>query len=1172
MTSATSVPLTASTRRLWGKSDRQANTSWLPLYVHLSDAGRVAGYLWDDWLPQGTRDVIAKEFGDPRDPHAQRRARQLLVFLASIHDLGKATPVFQSQPTTFAQGHEGESLSDDHLLKLFQPETDGGAGFTCSIGLTTNKPTHAIAGQVLLRQFLEQNNFPIMDSGTHKAKFVAGDVCDSLACILGGHHGKEPTKENERQAKKQVDALAYTSEGNESNLNRLTSQSASQSISQSSGLNDVTLDTYCTPWNSARTDLIRWALSFSRFDMTWQWKRSLSAQTQTLLTGCVIMADWIASDQDVFPLVPLTHYGTIVTQDHFADSENHSETENPLDLTTTEGLKERVRQGWKAFGLEAPWKDPDSPTDINQLFHSRFGLPDTVEPRPVQNKAFEIAANGNDPRLLVIEAPMGEGKTEAALAAAEVLARRTGRSGVCVALPTMATTDAMFSRVVTWLHHLPESRDKNGQRSKTVYLAHSNAALNPQFARIAGISRRMREEQQSGEQEEERAHSVLASINEDEENAADHSFGSHSSADRSSSFLVRDSADDVIASDWMWGRKKGILSNFVICTVDQVLMASLRMKHAVLRDLALANKVIVIDECHAYDSYMRCYLQRALEWFGSCGTPVILLSATLPQQMKERYVTAYRRGYCSFKAIGLPRQLAKNIYQPSDYQLTDAVRSADGYPLITALDGEQVKSFATPPAASRATTVTLHVIGDSDHEFLTTVLNLVKNGGCCGVICDTVKRAQEAYDIIKQSRQFDPDHELRLLHSRFINVDRMQKEGELRKLIGPPSPTVTRPRRLVVIGTQVLEQSLDIDFDAMITDIAPVDLLFQRLGRLHRHHRGDHECERPENLRTPHCFIRGIQQWDGDKPLFEMPKGSDASAHNDNSPRHFTGISWSTKEAKGVYPAASLYETLDVLGLHASHASCTVHLPSDIASCVRRAYDPTRSATLLPSSWQSDYQIAVDARADHEATEERKAQGFLMSSIADLSQHQRTLMQNNERENDTSDEDAMIRAVRDTQETLSVLVFHARRENGTLVVRLLPWLGGQHEGLPHVRGGSDGMRIPLQSEEIHDDLGRLAAQCSVSLPHMRWVTLEELTAAFEDADGQLAFGWQQNRFLARQLPLFLDDAGQMQLSVQRGDRQAKKSTVECVFSYSRERGLEVHSTSGYGNQRNNEQS
>ena len=240
-----------------------------------------------------------------------------------------------------------------------------------------------------------------------------------------------------------------------------------------------------------------------------------------------------------------------------------------------------------------------------------------MRPRPMQRAAVEVARSVETPGLMIIEAPMGEGKTEAALAAAEILAARTGRGGICVALPTMATTDAMFGRVHRWLERLPH---EDGADVRSVFLAHGKARLNEEFQGLARSSGRW----------------VMSAMGEDLRE------GGSSTRDK-----LRNPPDSVVVSQWMQGRKKGMLANFVVCTVDQVLMGALEMKHLCLRQLALANKVVVIDECHAYDSYMRCYLNRVLEWLGAMGVPVVLLSATLPAQQRREMLTSYQRGQCA---------------------------------------------------------------------------------------------------------------------------------------------------------------------------------------------------------------------------------------------------------------------------------------------------------------------------------------------------------------------------------------------------------------------------------------------------------------------------------------------------------------------------------------------
>lgn len=155
------------------------------------------------------------------------------------------------------------------------------------------------------------------------------------------------------------------------------------------------------------------------------------------------------------------------------------------------------------------------------------------------------------------------------------------------------------------------------------------------------------------------------------------------------------------------------------------------------------------------------------------------------------------------------------------------------------------------------------LIDDSVETLAELLVDRLAGGGCAGVVCDTVGRAQEVERAL--AARFG-DKAVMLDHSRFIDIDRMENERVLRDLLGPQA-TITngkRPGLLIVVGTQVLEQSLDIDFDLLITDIAPIDLVLQRLGRTHRHHRGEGECDRPTLLRTATCYVRGIASF-GDK-------------------------------------------------------------------------------------------------------------------------------------------------------------------------------------------------------------------------------------------------------------------------------------------------------------------
>lgn len=859
------VALSDGAKALWGKTNRIDDSEWLPLYVHMVDSAAMASKIWDTWVPQGTKAVIVGDLGND-----EVLARKLMIFMAGIHDIGKATPVFQAKSITF--GPEAGSFA-------WKAER---AGLPMIAGLRgTNHPTHPIAGEIILEGYLL------------RVRGWERKAARQYACVVGGHHGTPPDKSKIDEEK-----------------NRKT---------------NVGLDSEA--WVSTQDELIDFVANIAGIEEK-EWEdlseRRFSVQSAVLMTGLVIMADWIASnsDEDMFPLVRTEPWAD--EDEDFFFSESGEED----DIQSWSGLRIRADRAWSCVQLPHAWVPEGIPSSCQDLFATRFTLPEGAKVRPVQEEAVRIARDTRQPGLMVIEAPMGEGKTEAALAAAEILAQRTGRGGVCVALPTMATTDAMFTRVRRWLEALPSCDFDN---EKTVWLAHGKAQLNNDFRGIIAAS-----------------HRRFSSVDQDD-------VKQESSQNRKKKQI--DVPPETVVSDWLWGRKKGALANFLVCTVDQVLMSALQMKHVVLRQLAMANKVVIIDECHAYDAYMQEYLKMALEWLGGYRTPVILLSATLPECQRNAMVEAYLKGWCDTEPrkaskVSILEQLrARNasnthhINHTANSEMSCEKGTAEklrlisnAYPLLTYTDGHETKHADVKPSG-RSMKVQCRLVDDDDTALLDLMDALLVDGGCIGVICDTVGRAQHAAELLGNHCGRDC---VRLTHSRFMDIDRMSNERELRDLLGPDATIGNgkRPGKLVVVGTQVLEQSLDIDFDALVTDIAPVDLIMQRLGRVHRHRRGDGECDRPVSLQTATCYIRGVEAWNNEGPKFS--RGADS-----------------------VYDAAALMESLAVLDLTAAGASCAQQLPQDIARTVRSAYgnDPHG---FLPHMWLPQYDDACEKRDFHE--------------------------------------------------------------------------------------------------------------------------------------------------------------------------------------------------------------
>lgn len=291
---------------------------------------------------------------------------------------------------------------------------------------------------------------------------------------------------------------------------------------------------------------------------------------------------------------------------------------------------------------------------------------------------------------------------------------------------------------------------------------------------------------------------------------------------------VEEEGGGVVASAWFTARKRGLLASFGAGTVDQALLSVLKVRHFFLRLFGLAGKFLVLDEVHAYDAYMTEEIYRLLGWSSHCGTSTILLSATLPGNRRQRLLDAFDPG----------EEL------PADLR----------YPCVIGVDGTGKTVWEEIRGLEESALVLAPVIcapEDKAAEILRILRSSLVDGGCAACILNTVAEAQDVYETVKEVMA---DAEVVLFHSRFTLNRRTEIEWALQAAYGPKG---TRPRKGIVVATQVVEQSLDVDFDCMISDLAPVDLLLQRAGRLHRHRR-----ERPAALRqrTLHVLMPDLNR------------------------------------------------------------------------------------------------------------------------------------------------------------------------------------------------------------------------------------------------------------------------------------------------------------------------
>lgn len=907
-------------RSVWGKTDRRGTSpvGWLPLWRHLADSADVAGQLWDHWLGQAVRHRIADEL-----PGGEADARTLAVWIAGVHDIGKATPAFAHQAYALAERMRDHGL--DYQRDLIRADR--------------KYAPHATAGHIVLANWLHQQDW----SDPHP-----------FAVVVGGHHGVPPTDVGLRDAQVRPHLLGGP---------------AWQQVQQE-------LLNWMTERSGAGERLIEWS------------SVPLSQPVQAALTGLVIVADWIASNEDYFPYI--------------------------LDSTD----QDRLRSGWDLLDLPVPWRPATPPVSVDDLFGARFALPTGAAPRPVQRTVVELAATMPMPGMMIVEAAMGEGKTEAALAAVEIVARRTGASGCYLALPTRATSDAMFGRMLSWLRQLPDLQVGRGDRD--VRLAHGKAAFNPDYDRL-------------------RTTSLPSGIAEDA------------------------GGTDIGVHIWLAGPKRTLLSSFVVGTIDQLLFAALRSKHLVLRHLGLAGKVVVIDEAHAYDVYMGRFLDRALEWLGAYGVPVIVLSATLPAHLRAELMKAYDAG-----RLGPPPPLTWRDRGKPRIDPYAALRTDLRYPLVTVSTADRGGTATSCADSGRGIEVTLRRMTDDLPALAELLREQLTDEGCALVIRNTVTRVQETAAALRE--MLGPDLPVSVAHSRFMALDRAAKDRWLRDTFGPPGAG-SRPSRHVVVASQVAEQSLDIDFDLLVTDLAPVDLVLQRIGRLHRHPRDD----RPARLATPTCWITGAD-WTTEPP--QPVNGS-----------------------RRVYQLATLLRSAAVLLPHLDGAP--LRLPSDIAPITQTAYG---EAAIGPPSWQATMVEAEAKQRDEITAKELKADSFRLADVGEPGQPLIGWLSGGV---GNADDRVAQGHVRDTDaESLEVLLLV--RTSAGLVIP--PWVAG------------GGVVVPVDSTPGWR-LARSVARCTLPLPRMMTSAdvIDDVIAELERRVDVSA--WQDSPWLAGELVLDIDSEG-----------------------------------------------
>ena len=483
-----------------------------------------------------------------------------------------------------------------------------------------------------------------------------------------------------------------------------------------------------------------------------------SLPARALLAGFCASCDWLGSNTDEFKY----HAPGMALDDYLRERLDQIESNQMLTR----------------YGLIAP---SHGYTGLQTLLAS------SEAPRGVQTEIDGLPAV---PGLILIEAPTGSGKTEAALAYAWRLLAAGVVDSIVFALPTQATANAMFERVEAFATKV------YGQAN--VVLAHGKRDFNAGFQHL--VERGQRRTRQGDEEASVQCAAWLAS-----------------------------------------SRKRVFLGQIGVCTVDQVLLSVLPVRHKFVRGFGLNKSVLIVDEVHAYDAYMYGLLGEVLKNQHACGGSAVLLSATLPTPLRDKVLATW--------GSHATTDMADAPY-PALWHATGGSAT-----LLTVAEEHQ-------PPQREVDIECLRLAGAfPDAGLLARIVAAAEDGALVAVVVNLVDDAQRLACDLRKLTTIDVD----IFHARYRFADRQDKEAATLKHYGRHAPRTTGR---ILVATQVVEQSLDLDFDWLISQICPVDLLFQRMGRLHRHQRE----RRPAGFESPRCTVLTVES--NDYGVFELIYGN----------------------------------------------------------------------------------------------------------------------------------------------------------------------------------------------------------------------------------------------------------------------------------------------------------
>lgn len=597
-------------------------------------------------------------------------------------------------------------------------------------------------------------------------------------------------------------------------------------------------------WLQVRIDLLETLCSahgISEADLEALGRIEWRTGTVTLLTSLLITCDWLASNETAFPIPAMPGIETGKARAEKAMGEN--------------------------LALGPVWAPEPNPEGWQKRFH----LPPGTELHDAQRDVLSAAQRMSDEGgLLLIESATGSGKSAAALLAADIVAAKTGATGIIYAQPSQATANSALPTVASWVAKHPSGAPVGAS------LAHGKARFVQDVSDIHRLS------------------------------------------------------DGAITTHWWTTGRLAPFAPVTVSTIDQVLQSVLKARYAVLRQAALVGKVVVLDEVHSSDSHMSVYLERFLEYAGYWGTTVIAMSATLSDARRRSLVTAYESG--------MTRRAPRREDPEPDRPRGTSLPTAAAHSRVTVLDSSGLRDTGRLEENGTEIAVSFGAVAAEDIAKEVSQ-QVIQRPSCVGVVLNTVSRAQDVFEAV--SAGVPGGTEVVLLHSRFTVTDRREIEQRVVEALGRNG---SRPESLVVVATQVVEQALDLDFDVLYTDIAPADMLVQRLGRLHRHDR-----TRPAGRERAEAVVTGVD--------FEMSP----------RPEFAPGIDT-------VYDPATLYQTLACLV-----DKQRISRPQDVPGLVHAVFD---ACPQFPASW-GDMSDVLEARGEAEVAARTHAEKAVLPAPYD---------------------------------------------------------------------------------------------------------------------------------------------------------------------------------------------